>query len=203
MLAITLIVVIIISASAFAFYSSSMNSEINAMNQKISQLNGKISSQNSTISSQESQISNMKSNETNMSVIINILQEEVASTNGNYKETLLLFNQISQIYGIQMNVLAYNQTIVIPAHQLQHFFGPLGNPSYNTTIAVLTSFKHLSEGGYNNSTFFNLTLYVNQPEYGGFYQLWQPISESNFAIYFNNSGNVSETFNVTILEIWR
>lgn len=201
---IALIVAMVVLASTFALSYSFMNSKINAENQKISELDGKISSQNSTISKQKSTISSLKTNETNMSLTISALEQVTASANRNSTEERLLVNQISQVYGIQSRVIAYNTTVNISADQIIDFFENM-NPSNNTTIAVLTSFQNLSfgQGSKSNSTFYNLTLYVDEPGEWGFNWATVHFSQQYFEIYFDNVGNLSETFSVTILEIWR
>lgn len=202
-LTVTVIIVIVLLSSTFAFSYALMGSEINVKNSEISNLTSKISAQNSTISAQTNAIANMKSNETNMSLIIADLQSEIALAKDNSSEARLLINEISSIYGIQTYIIAYNMTLNVAAHQHIDFWGPVNNPSKNTTIAVLDPSQILQVGESSNNTYFNLTLLLNNPGEYSFSEMTAGITEPSFAIYIDNVGNVSETFNITVLEMWR
>ena len=196
-LTIVLVAIIVVLVVAFAFSYSSMHSEINAMNQKISNLNGKISTQNTTIL-------DMKSNGTNMSRIIAFLQGELDIAGGNYTKLNLLFSWVNQIYGIHANFLGYNATATVPAKQYQEIVQEI-TPSNNTTIVFLTQAPNQgSKSGNGTSTLENITYLMDAtgPQLGGVNAMWGPILLPNFSLWFYNTGNVSATFNFTIIEIW-
>lgn len=198
-----LIVLVVGLVIAFAFSYSSMSTEIRTKGQEIAQLDNKILSQNTTISSQNSDISKIKSNETNMSLMITDLQAALISAGGNYNETHELLNFVDQVYGIHTYVVAYNTSLTVAPHQIYCVQPPFYNPSRNTTFVTICPSQIMQVGGSNNSTYYNLTFLVNNPGEYGFEWETAPIIEPYYGIYVDNVGNVPETFNFTILEMWR
>jgi hypothetical protein len=200
---VALIVTVILIASAFALSYSSLNSQISAKNQKISELNGKISSQNSTISTQNNTISSLKSNEYNMSLIVANLQSEITLANGNYSKLNVILSWVSQIYGVRVDVLAFNATTTVGNHT-KILITSERNPSNNTTVIILSKVPSAgTAGGQLNGTYQNITVLINSDSQGGSWSAWNAITAPQFAYYFDNTGNVTETFSYTMLEIWQ
>lgn len=202
-LLVTLVVVIIVIGSAFALSYSSLNSNISEKNQKISELNNQISQQNSTITGLNSTIAGLRANQTNLSLNVTALTSEVASLNANYSQLNLLFTWVHSVYGTNVNVLFLNSTTTVPAHTDILFVTDM-NPSNDTTVVFLSSVPSPGTmGNQVNGSWQNTTILINSTSHWGYWTFTSQESAEEFGYYFDNTGSVSETFNFTMLELWR
>jgi len=152
-IAITLVILLIAVSGAMAYYTSSLQSQLNADNSEISSLNSQLNADNSTVSSLQSQLSSANgqvsslqsqllsdSNEiSSLESQVSNLQSQLSSASSSSSSLQSQLSSYEAIANLQdSSTLTYDQTVNQPAGSYTYWTFSLSYPGY-LLVDVLSS----------------------------------------------------------------